>query len=237
MVYDPRNKTSKFKDYFLPGAILLGGILISIGIFANKNGLLEKSAPGAILPINTIGTERVDINIKNNDPTLGNPTAKVVLVEFFDFQCGYCKAFSQQSLPKIINDYVKSGKVKIIFKDFAVLGEDSVSTAVAANCANEQNKFLEYHDRLYGLKNKNESFTEENLLAIATQLNLNVFKFNECIGLGKNVVSVDDDTRDGKLSGVKGTPTIFINGLKISGAQNYYYYKTIIDAELKNSGQ
>lgn len=232
-MYDPRNTTSKLKDYFFPSAILLTGILISAGIFLDKNGILEKSSPSALLPTNTNQNERINIQIDPSDPVLGNPNAPVTLVEFFDYQCGYCKIFAEQTLPKIIDKYVKSGKVKIVFKDFAILGEDSKTAALAANCANEQDKYIEYHDALYGLKDTEKILSKENTMALANKLNLNVFKFNECIGLSKNSDSIEADTKEGKLAGVRGTPTIFINGFKVSGSQSFTYYEVVIDEELK----
>lgn len=235
MTYDPIHNKSKFKDYIFPGAILLMGVMISVSIFLDKNGALEKSSPSAILPIDTNANERANITIESSDPVLGNPQAPVTLIEFFDFQCGYCKIFAEQTLPKIISEYVKAGKAKIIFKDFAILGDDSKSAAIAANCASEQNKYLEYHDKLYRLKDDNAFFDSDNLLAVANELKLNIFKFNECLGLEKISTQVEEDTKEGKLAGVRGTPTIFINGLKVPGAQSFSYYKSIIDQELKNS--
>lgn len=230
-MYDPRHTTSKFKDYFFPTAILLAGIAISVAIFWNKSAV-EKSVPNAILPIDVSGKERVEVKTSPNDPILGNPEAPVTIVEFYDFQCGYCKLFAQETLPKLIDKYVKSGKVKLVFKDFATISEDSKSAAMAANCAYKQNKFLEFHDGLYSLKDENKSLSKENLFSLAQRLDLNIIKFNDCIGLSKNKDIVEQNTKQGKLSGVTGTPTLFINGLKIVGAQSFSILSSIIDREL-----
>lgn len=230
-MYDPRHNISKFRDYLFPAVILITGTMISVAIFWNKN-TVEKSMPSAILPIDISDKERVDIKINSGDPIIGNPKAPITIVEFYDFQCGYCKLFAQETLPKLIDGYVKSEKAKIIFKDFAILGEDSKSAAVAANCAYEQNKFLEFHDGLYSLKDENKTFSRENLFYLAQKLNLNVIKFNDCIGLSKNNDHVEQNTKQGKLSGVTGTPTIFVDGLKISGAQSFTMLSSIIDQEL-----
>lgn len=213
-------------------AILSTGLLISVAIFWNKNSA-GGNLPSAILPINISENERIKIEIGSRDPILGNPQAPVSIIEFYDFQCGYCKIFAEDTLPQIINNYIKSGKVKFIFKDFSILGEDSKTAAIAANCAFEQNKFLEFHDGLYSLKNENEIFSDKNILALAQKLNLNIFKFNNCIGLQKNKELVEEDIKEGKLSGVRGTPTIFINGIKISGAQSFSSIAQIIEQELK----
>ncbi|KKP98618.1 MAG: DSBA oxidoreductase [Parcubacteria group bacterium GW2011_GWD2_38_12] len=233
-MYDPIHKTSKIKDYFFPATILFTGILISVAIFWNKNNINE-NLPSAILPMNISENERVKIPTNSKDPILGNPQAPITIVEFYDFQCGYCKIFAQDTLPQILNEYVKSGKIKFIFKDFSVLGEDSKTAAIAANCAFEQNKFLEFHDGLYSLKDENKIFSKESILSLAQKLNLNIFKFNDCIGLSKNKELIDEDIKEGKLSGVRGTPTIFINGIKISGAQSFSFIAPIIEQELKNN--
>lgn len=233
MGYDPLHQNSKFKDYFFPSAILLIGIIISMAIFWNKNAV-EKGMPSAILPIDISENERIEIKIDSADPTLGNPRAPITIVEFYDFQCGYCKIFAEETMPKIIESYVKSGKVRFIFKDFVgALGEDSKGAAIAANCAFEQNKYLEFHDNLYSLKDENKTFSKENILALAQKLNLNLFKFNECLGLQKNKDSIENDTKEGKLKGVRGTPTFFINGMKIAGAQSFYTISAMIEQELK----
>lgn len=232
-MFDPKHNFSKFKDYFIPALILLSGIFLSGTIFW-KNNAPEKTLPGTILPINT-SNERISIKIDSSDPILGDPKAAVTIVEFYDFQCGYCKLFAQQSLPRIINNYIKTGKAKIVFKDFILKGEDSKSAAVAANCAFEQNKFIDYHDELFALSDFNEPLSKENILAIAQKLNINIFKFNNCLANTSNRESVDQDTKEGKLAGATGTPTIFINGIKVSGAQNFSVYDTIIKQELKTA--
>lgn len=231
-MYNPREHISKLKDYFFPITILLTGIVISAAIFWDKNSV-EKIIPSAILPLDISQNERIEIKINASDPIIGNPKAPVTLIEFYDFQCGYCKIFSEQTLPKIIDEYAKSGKVKIIFKDFAILGEDSKTAAIAANCASNQNKFLEFHNGLYSLKDENKTFSKENLFSLAQKLNLNIIKFNDCIGMEKSLTQVEQDTKEGKLAGVKGTPTIFIDGLKLDGAQSFSLISSVINQELK----
>lgn len=233
MTYDPLHKSSKFKDYFAPSLILLSGIIVSAFIFWSNNAP-EKITAGSILPIDS-NTERAKISISSGNPILGNPNAKITIIEFADFQCGYCKLFSDQVLPQIIDKYIKTGKAKFISKDFAIKGENSMSAAIAANCANEQNKFIEYHNGLYGLQEKENGFSRDNIMMIAQNLNLNIFKFNSCLGNGDIRKEVEQNTKEGKLAGVTGTPTIFINGIKISGAQGFSVYETIIEQELKSA--
>lgn len=232
-MYDPKHNFSKFKDYFVPSLILLSGIMVSAFIFWSNNAP-EKIIVGSILPINS-DTERAKINIFPGDPILGDPKTQITIVEFTDFQCGYCKLFAEQILPKIIDKYIKTGKAKFISKDFTIKGEGSVSAAIAANCANEQGKFIAYHNNLYSLQGKKGGFSKDNIMAIAQDLNLNIYKFNSCLGNGNIRKDVDQDTKEGKLAGVTGTPTVFINGIKISGAQGFSVYETIIEQELRSA--
>lgn len=232
-MYDPLHKFSRFKDYFIPALILLSGLFVSGTIFW-KNNATEKTIPGTILPINT-SQERADIKINSSDPIIGNPKASITFVEFYDFQCGYCKLFAQQTLPKIIEKYIKTGKVKIIFKDLINQGENSVQAAAAANCAYQQNKFLDYHNELFALGDSSKPLTRENILNTAKKLNLNVFKFNSCLANITAREDIEQDTKEGKLAGATGTPTIFINGIKIVGAQSFSVYETIIEQELKTA--
>lgn len=232
-MYDPKHNFSKFKDYFIPSLILLSGTMVSAFIFWSNNAP-EKITAGSILPMGS-NTERAKISVSSDNPSLGSPKAQITIIEFTDFQCGYCKLFAEQVLPKIIDKYIKTEKAKFIFKDFAIKGENSVSAAIAANCANEQNKFLEYHDNLYGLQEKENGFSKDNIMAIAQNLNLNIYKFNSCLGNGNIRREVEQSTKEGKLAGVTGTPTVFINGIKISGAQEFSVYETIIEQELKSA--
>lgn len=232
-MFDPKHNFSRFKDYFIPALILLSGLFVSGTIFW-KNNATEKTIPGTILPINT-SQERADIKINSSDPIIGNPKASITFVEFYDFQCGYCKLFAQQTLPKIIEKYIKTGKVKIVFKDLINQGEDSVQAAVSANCAFEQNKFIDYHNEIFALGDFSKIPTKEELLNIAQKLNLNVFKFNSCLSNTTTREDIEQDTKEGKLAGATGTPTIFINGIKIVGAQNFSIYETVIEQELRGA--
>lgn len=233
MIYDPIHNKSKLKDYFIPALILFFGLAVSTLIFWSKNAS-TKIAPSAILPLDT-SLERANIIINPNDPIIGNPMSAVTIVEFYDYQCGFCKVFAEQILPKITDKYIKTGKAKIVFKDLVGnLGSDSKTAAVAANCAFEQNKFLEYHDDLFAFQDKGRIFSQENILNLAQKLNLDIFKFNECVGLEKNKKDVEEDTKEGKLAGSRGTPTIFINGIKVAGVQSFLVYQEIIEEELKS---
>ena len=130
--------------YLIPGAIIVAGVLIAATIFYSKPGSSQKPAPAAV-----VGSQVADANLEDDDPFLGNPEAPVTIVEFGDFQCPFCGKFFRESEPQIIERYVKTGKAKLVYRDYAFLGPESEDAAVAAGCAGEQGKFWEFHDYLY----------------------------------------------------------------------------------------
>ena len=177
-------------------------------------------------------------SVQDYDPYLGKQDAKVILVEFADFQCPSCALFHFGAGSAIFEEYVKKGLVKIVFKDFPFLGEESYSAAYAAGCAKEQGKFWEYHDYLFEYRMKNETensgaFSVANLISFAEKIGLNKETFSDCLWSEKYKDKVAKDLEDGKNAGVTATPTIFINGRKEEGLLSFESYKKIIEEELR----
>lgn len=181
-------------------------------------------------------TDGQKVNVGNGHfPVLGKDDAKVTIVEFADFRCPFCENFFTQTEPQIIQDYVNTGKAKLYFRQFAFLGDASVVAANAAECANEQGKFWDYYNYLY--KNQpSESDTSmyntDTLTQSASNLGMNGDQFRSCLTNKKYNADVSKDMTEGQTAGVSGTPTIFINGVAVVGAQPYSAFKTIIDQEL-----
>jgi protein-disulfide isomerase len=166
----------------------------------------------------------------DDDPVLGNKNAKVTLIEFSDFQCPFCKRLNDDAIQQIKKDYVESGKVKLVFRDYPLgFHPEAQKAAEAAECADDQGKFWEYHDLLFA----NQALLSiTNYKAWAKQLGLNEAQFNTCLDSGKYASEVQKDFADGQAAGVSGTPTVFINGIRLVGAQPYSAFKQVIDAEL-----
>lgn len=125
----------------------------------------------------------IDTLLKNGSPILGNENAPVTLIEFGDYQCFYCNKFFHNTEESIVKNYIDSGKVKMIFKDYTIIGKDSVAAVNAAHCANEQNSFWKYHDILYNnWKGENTGWaSSENLLKFASDAGLNSSEFSKCV--------------------------------------------------------
>ena len=176
----------------------------------------------------------------NASPVLGNVNAPLTMIEFGDYQCTYCKKFFGETEGSIIENYVKTGKVKIMFKDFIVVGDDSANAANAAHCANDQKMFWSYHSILYnnwdGEGTGWASF--ERLHEFANKLGLDMNEFSECMSESKWEELINSSQKDGRIIGVTATPTFFIidqsnNILKITGAQPYTVFEEVFDSLLE----
>jgi protein-disulfide isomerase len=183
-------------------------------------------------------------NVATETPTLGDLQAPVTIVEYGHFQCPYCNRFFRETEPQIDAQYIQTGKVKFIWKDFAFEGVDSKRASQAAYCAKDQGKFWEYRTALFryiwdnffskGINGEEASvFPLSTLQKLATDMGLDSETFNVCLSAGKYAERVDKNFAEGVAQGVKGTPTIFINGQKVVGAQPFAVYSQIIENELK----
>jgi protein-disulfide isomerase len=164
----------------------------------------------------------------NGAPFKGAEKAAVTIVKFEDFQCPYCKTV-QGTFPELLKRY--DGKVRLVHKDLPLdaIHPQARQAAEAARCAGEQGKFWEYHDKLYA--NSPKAGVEE-LKSYAKEVGLNAVSFDQCYGSGKFRAAVQKDLNDGAQLGLTGTPTFFINGREISGAQPVEAFAAIIDEEL-----
>lgn len=167
-------------------------------------------------------------------PVLGSPQAKVTILEFSDYLCPYCAKFAGLTLPQLEADYISTGKARLVFRNFPVHGDPAVETALAALCAHEQGQFWEYHDRLFAisLSEGGKALTAARLEALARELGLDSDQFKLCLASRRYAQAVKADIAEAKRLGVEGTPTFFINGQKILGAQPYETFKRVIEEEL-----
>jgi protein-disulfide isomerase len=172
----------------------------------------------------------------DDDPAMGSEDAPVVVIEFSDFQCPFCKRFHETTLPKLIEQYVNTGKVRFVYRDFPLtqIHPNAGLAALAAECADEQNSFWPMHDLLF--ERQGEWAGSSNAQAVfegyARELGLDVEQFSECLSSQRYAEEVLKDLRDGVSYGVKGTPAFFINGDKLEGAWPFGKFKDVIDAAL-----
>ena len=177
--------------------------------------------------------------LENVSPILGNPNAPITLVEFGDYQCHFCNVYFENTEHEIIENFVDTGKVRILFKDFTIIGADSVSAAHTAHCAGEQEKFWEYHDVLYNNWNgeNNGWASNDNLLIFANEIGLDINKLKECNADGRYKSVIEASNDDARLLGLTGTPAFFIisnnDVQKIIGAQPYEVFENIFETMLE----
>ena len=174
----------------------------------------------------------------------GDKNAKVTLVEFTDYQCPFCSRHMRDTFPQIENDYINTGKVRYVLREFPLesIHPQAVKAAEAAGCAGDQGKYWEMHDRLFANQN---ALAPAQLPSHAEALSLDAAKFKTCLDSGKFTAKVRKDFNDAQKAGATGTPTFFI-GLtdpkssdvkavrKIVGAQSYAAFKDAIDTLLAN---
>ena len=225
------------------GAII-ASITITLVIFGFNNSSNEIELSIEPTPeMDQIGPKKItmDTFLSNGSPILGDPDAPITLVEFGDYQCHYCNVFFQSIEKDIVKNYVDTGKVKIIFKDYNIIGEDSIKASQGAHCANDQGLFWEYHDILYSnwTGENNGWASSENLAIFAQQIGLNMNKWSECMNKGSHsqiILKSNDDARTLQLTG---TPAFFIINSdgevsKLFGAQPFEVFKKIFDEQLGN---
>jgi protein-disulfide isomerase len=224
--------------------ILLVVAAFLIGILFDKVQYLEKGQAAlnnqAAVPAQNgqqaAPTPGAKVNVAVGDfPLQGNPKAKVTIIEFADFRCPFCEQFFTSTLPQITSDYVNTGKVKFAFRNFAFLGPSSTVAADAAECANDQGKFWDFYNYLY--KNQpaetdTSMYNTDTLTQAAVSLGMDDSTFRTCLDNKTDDAKQAKDMADGQAAGVSGTPTFFINGTSVVGAQPYSAIKAIIDQEL-----
>jgi protein-disulfide isomerase len=136
--------------------------------------------------------------------------------------------------PEIVKQYVDTGKVQMVFKHYAFLGPESQWAAVASECAADQGKFWEYHDKLYGSQQgENQgAFNKDKLIGFAEELGLDRAAFEECLNSDATLDRVQADVSEGQQLGVRGTPNFFINGKPVSGALPFEQFQQAIEQAL-----
>ncbi len=158
-------------------------------------------------------------------------SAPVTIVEFSDFQCPYCGR-EAPVIERLMKEY--DGRVRLVFRNYPLdFHPFAQKAAEAGACAQEQGKFWEFHDKMFGNQNK---LAVEDLKGYAKSVGLDSSKFDKCLDSGEKKALVEEDLKAGSAAGVSGTPAFFINGVFINGAQPYEQMKQTVDRELKKKG-
>jgi protein-disulfide isomerase len=225
-----RAQTRRKQLQFLASAVVAAIVIVVILVVVNR-------------PTGTKTTSVDYTSIPTDGQTLGDPNAPVTVTEYADYQCPYCKQFATEQEAKLVNDYVKTGKVKLVFHDFPFLGgqnndNDSFRAAEASRCATDQGKFWQYHDALFDHQGQENSgaFSQDKLVGIAKDVGLNTTTFTQCMDSNKYEQAVAQSRDEASKAGVSSTPSFGINGAP-SAYQSYDVLTKQIDIALQQKGK
>lgn len=203
------------------GAVLVVGGLVLGGLWLWRS-VRAPSAPGAgpaaIGDAGAVAHDPLTGVTADGHPQLGLATAPVEIVEFSDYQCPNCRQFATEVVPAIKDRWIRTGFVRIVYRDLVVFGADSQRAAEAAQCAGEQGRYWRFHDGLFALRAADEKLDAAHLTGLARGIELDVAAFESCVAAGRTRARVEASTAFAKAQGFRGTPTFLVNGRQVSGA-------------------
>ena len=220
----------KYSTFLLIAVVVIGGFFMFNGNSTTTTGSITGNVVSGLVSAS-----------EDDDAVLGDENAPVTIIEFSDYQCPFCRKFWQDTLPSIKKDYIDTGKVKLVYRDFPLgFHPMAIPSAQAANCAREtggDSAYFKMHDKIFAEQNKLDGgsvsstvqFTTEDIKKWAKDIGYDI---GSCLDSDKYASEIQKDQQDGQSYGVQGTPAFFINGQLVSGAQPYQAFKQIIDAEL-----
>ncbi len=175
----------------------------------------------------------LEITTQREGRRLGSPTAGIVLSMWEDFQCPWCKRTNDAIVSRVIQDYVETGKVQLLFRHFAFIGQESVWAAEASECAAEQNRFWDYEQELFKRQAGENvgTYRKDRLKAYAQNIGLDTQSFGQCLDTDKYKSAVESELAEGKRLGVNSTPTFILEGRVLSDKVNGDY--GLLQAEIE----
>jgi protein-disulfide isomerase len=226
-------------NYFIVALVFTGvGMVLGISIAKSNDPSASMIATAVVQAVNSSNVGRaaatpgpaplVDVSV-DDDPAWGPVDASVVIVEFSDFQCPYCERFHRETYPRLRAAY--EGKIRFVFRDLPLtqIHPDAMLAALAAECANEQDAFWDYHDVLFA---NQDDLSRDALGRYAGELELDMTRFNTCLDSERYQDEVSADMQDAAGYGIQGTPTFFINGRPLVGSQPFEVFAAAIDKAL-----
>ncbi len=250
---DPRSNALVYGLGFLMLAVIVVVVLAG-GVLNNDegSGLSESDVRSIVSEV--VGTEMaaliptstpipptptlIPVGVAEEDDAFQGPEdAPVVIVEFSDFQCGYCGRWYQETLSQILEEYPT--QVKFVYRDFPIFGEESLRAAMATECAEEQGRFWDFHNRLFDrlVENEETPLNDETFISYAAEFEMDVDAFSQCMATDRYYDEVLADYQMAQAYGLRGTPGFVINGrVQSIGAQPFEVFSALIEAELADIG-
>ena len=215
--------------------LFLVGLVAGYFVWGWNGGQLAKTAAKLANPAQSKSStlvptpKAVRYDVPAGDaPALGPANAKVTVIEFSDFECPFCRQWQQEVYPQLMAAY--GDKIRFVYRNFPLSGHASaIPAAEASLCANEQGKYWEYHDKLFSMELPLETASYQKY---ASDLGLDTSKFNTCLSTHRYLAKIQADVDFATKLGVDQTPTFFIDGLAVLGAQPFSFFQQVIDQEL-----
>jgi len=212
-------KNSGLKTYGLIAAVIVVAVAVvaAIALLGQGTGNAPNQPEGVSL-----------------DKSKGAEDAPIVVVVYSDFQCPYCRLFATGPERQLQEEYVDQGLVRFVYRHLAFIGNESTWAAEASECANEQGRFWDYHDKLFeeqGAENSG-AFGQDNLKRFAADLGLDSGQFDQCLDSGKYQGKVQDEGNEARRRSIGSTPSLLVNGQLINRGSDYQVLKAAIEREL-----
>ena len=218
-----RNARRSARSGFPRAGLLIGVVVVALVVVAALV-LLDQGAAGSSAGADVAAPEKV----------LGAANAPVEVVVYLDYQCPYCGRFATGPEQQLRQEYVDSGQVRFVVRNLAFIGDESTWAAEAAACAAEQDRFWDYHDKLFAEQGAENSgaYSRDNLKRFAAELGLDTASFDQCLDSDRYESSVRDERAEAQRRQIGSTPTLLVNGQLIENGANYTVLQAAIEAAL-----
>lgn len=218
MARKSRSKSSNRNSLWIIGGVVAALALVLVLVVVNQTATTRTTTPPSAL---------------NAGRILGDANAPVEIDLYSDFQCPICLR-AERAIRDLAAQYIDTGKVKVVYHNFAFIGPESIAAAQAAECANDQGKFWEYATNLFDHQTGENvgAFNTTNLKQFAADLGLDTTTFNACVDSNKYATLVQQEKAEGEARGVRATPTFFINGQMVEGLLPTAQFTALLDSLL-----
>ena len=213
-------KSSGLQTY----GLILGAIVVAVAVVV-AIVLLDQGAGGS----------QAQAPETSLDKSVGAEDAPVVVVEYADFQCPYCEQFATGAASQLKADYVDQGQVRFVFRHLAFLGDESTWAAEASECANEQGRFWDYHDKVFEEQaGENQgAFSKDNLKRFAAELGLDTEQFDQCLDSGEYRSKVRQEVNEAQRRRINSTPSVLVNGQLVQNGSSYQVLQAAVESALR----
>ena len=216
------------------GGAFVGIVIVVVVLFTSFQAGWDNNPGGMGMKI--VST----INLENGSPALGSESAPITIVEFGDYQCEACYAWFHNTRDTLIDNYIETGKAKLVFLDLPFLGRDSITAAQASYCAEDQGQYWEYHTMLYTFQDGHPDSgwaDRDRLNSFAFSLDMNIDEFNDCMDSSKYKIRVKANYDEAVKNGAQSTPTFILISQDgktemFAGAQPYSVFAATIESML-----